>query len=468
MAAFLRRLVSQNKQRHVEQVGETRFDLDLTYLTEQIICMALPASGSEGLYRNPIESTAKFLEHHHAGKYKIFNLCNERQYDISIFGGACATFPFEDHGAPPLDLIVAFCRSAKSWLLSGIGHVVAIHCKAGKGRTGLMSCCLLMHLGNQPTSEKAIEFYNTRRTKDGKGLTQPSQRRYVRYYERYLKGDTAGLEQPRSLGSVHLLNAPARRPRLRVHFVNHGDDEGRRARATVTLDAAPNAPSGARREALCGFQLCGDLRVEVVDEGPHHHQLLCRCWIHVRLEAGETHLVLQSDKMTSAVEVIEKGALPNGFTVVLNWNSDIATAMLSAVDLAADEEAAVAAEKTTAAAETTAAADAVVAREAIAVDEVAVEETAAEEVGTAAVEPLGALPLVNDAPIVEAVGEVVPDGEEALEASASGVDAGGVMLAAAVAAAVVADALATARATDAAVAASLGSGGAPDITEAVE
>ena len=32
----------------------------------------------------------------------------------------------------------------------------------------------------------------------------------------------------------------------------------------------------------------GEISVEVVDEGPHHHQLLCRCWIHVRLEAGET------------------------------------------------------------------------------------------------------------------------------------------------------------------------------------
>ena len=30
----------------------------------------------------------------------------------------------------------AFCASAKSWLLGGMEQVVAIHCKAGKGRTG--------------------------------------------------------------------------------------------------------------------------------------------------------------------------------------------------------------------------------------------------------------------------------------------------------------------------------------------
>ena len=110
MTQFIRRLVSQNKQRHVTRgaQGEVLFDLDLTYLTENIICMGLPATGPESLYRNPIESIARFLEQQHSGRDKIFNLCNERQYDISHFDGACATFPFDDHGAPPLTLIVAF------------------------------------------------------------------------------------------------------------------------------------------------------------------------------------------------------------------------------------------------------------------------------------------------------------------------------------------------------------------------
>ena len=52
MAQFLRRdLVSQNKQRHVETVDGKKLDLDLTYLTETIICMGLPATGFERNYR---------------------------------------------------------------------------------------------------------------------------------------------------------------------------------------------------------------------------------------------------------------------------------------------------------------------------------------------------------------------------------------------------------------------------------
>ena len=95
MASFLRKLVSQNKMRHVE----AGFDLDLTYLTQELICMGLPATGRESLYRNPIEQVVRFLELHHQGRYKVFNLCNERSYDISHFGDACASFPFDDHGA---------------------------------------------------------------------------------------------------------------------------------------------------------------------------------------------------------------------------------------------------------------------------------------------------------------------------------------------------------------------------------
>ena len=54
---------------------------------------------------------------------------------------------------------------------------VVVHCKAGKGRTGVMACCLLMHLGYHKTAAESIAYYNHRRTKDGKGLTVPSQRR---------------------------------------------------------------------------------------------------------------------------------------------------------------------------------------------------------------------------------------------------------------------------------------------------
>lgn len=39
-----------------------------------------------------------------------------------------------------------FCMDATAWLLSSTENVVAIHCKAGKGRTGVCACALLVYL----------------------------------------------------------------------------------------------------------------------------------------------------------------------------------------------------------------------------------------------------------------------------------------------------------------------------------
>ncbi|XVE87069.1 hypothetical protein DITRI_Ditri18aG0086700 [Diplodiscus trichospermus] len=185
-----RHIVSQNKRRYQE--GE--FDLDMTYITENIIAMGFPAgdlsSGLfgffEGFYRNHMEEVIKFFGTHHKGRYKVYNLCSERLYDASLFQGKVASFPFNDHNCPPLHLIKSFCQSAYSWLKEDIENVVVVHCKAGMGRTGLMICSLLLFLKFFPTAEEAIDYFNQKRCMDGKALVLPSQIRYVKYFERIL------------------------------------------------------------------------------------------------------------------------------------------------------------------------------------------------------------------------------------------------------------------------------------------
>ena len=49
--------------------------------------------------------------------------------------------------------------------------VVAIHCKAGKGRTGLIICCFLLFTEVFDSVEEAISHYDQTRTKNGKALT---------------------------------------------------------------------------------------------------------------------------------------------------------------------------------------------------------------------------------------------------------------------------------------------------------
>lgn len=114
-------------------------------------------------------------------------MCSEKAYDPSEFDGRVERFPFDDHNAPPFTIFIPFCRSVDEWLKQHPDNVCVIHCKAGKGRTGVMICAYMCYDGTQETAEKSLEFYAMRRTYDLQGVTIASQRRYVFYFDKYLK-----------------------------------------------------------------------------------------------------------------------------------------------------------------------------------------------------------------------------------------------------------------------------------------
>lgn len=152
-----------------------------------------------GLYRNNYADVKLFMEDYHRGHYKIYNLCSERAYAADRFMNRVALYPFDDHHAPTMDLIDDFCEDAAKWLGRHPKNAVAIHCKAGKGRTGVMISCLLMRLKLQATAVEALKHFGDLRTQDGQGVTIPSQTRYVHHYERFLGNDTLRLKCRRLL-----------------------------------------------------------------------------------------------------------------------------------------------------------------------------------------------------------------------------------------------------------------------------
>lgn len=191
--------MSQNRRRYTED----GFDLDLCYVTDRIIAMGFPAEGGQGLIRNPLSEIVKLLQTRHAGHYKVYNLCKERTYDPEKMEGFYAHFPFEDHQTPPLSLVKAFCEDAEQYLSEDPQNVIAVHCKAGKGRTGIMVCSYLVYKRLCSSAEEAMALFGERRTTDNKGVTIPSQRRYIEYFYRVWKAGLL-LPQPKALRLLSL------------------------------------------------------------------------------------------------------------------------------------------------------------------------------------------------------------------------------------------------------------------------
>ena len=189
-ANIMKRLVSKQKRRYQDE----KFDLDMSYITDRVIAMGFPSIGCETVYRNSLTDVIEFFHDKHNDKVKIYNLCLEKDriYNKNLFSkSSVGLFPATDHNPCPIKLILEFCIDICLYLLKNPNpnYVAAVHCKAGKGRTGVMICSYLIFSHLCETSEKAFRYYARIRTKNNTGVTIPSQKRYIKYFETFLQAN---------------------------------------------------------------------------------------------------------------------------------------------------------------------------------------------------------------------------------------------------------------------------------------
>jgi len=202
----VRQLISQNKRRY-QQDG---FDLDLTYVTSRVIATSFPSSGIWSLYRNPIEKVAAFLDSKHKDKYKIYNLCSERTYDVVHFHNRVERVMIDDHNVPSVKQMLEFANNVRDWLGQHPDNVIVVHCKGGKGRTGTMICVWLIESGVFSSAANSLDYFGNRRTDTNvstkfQGVETPSQSRYVGYYEWVKNNDRQlPLEVPLTLTEIKI------------------------------------------------------------------------------------------------------------------------------------------------------------------------------------------------------------------------------------------------------------------------
>ena len=151
--SLLHRLVSKKKRRF----DEGSYSLDMSYITPTVVAMGFPSENFESLYRNPASQVFSFFESRHTGAYKVYNLCSERAYDARNFHVRVERHPFDDHMAPPFRRLFECTASIDQWLRADDVNVAVVHCKAGKGRTGVMLSAYLVWSGESPTADDALE-----------------------------------------------------------------------------------------------------------------------------------------------------------------------------------------------------------------------------------------------------------------------------------------------------------------------
>jgi hypothetical protein len=94
--------------------------------------------------------------------------------------------------------------SMRNWLHEKEGRVVVVHCKAGKGRSGTASCSYLISEEGWEI-HKALNRFTERRMRPnmGKGVSIPSQLRWIGYVDRWAKHGKLYVERQVEVMEVH-------------------------------------------------------------------------------------------------------------------------------------------------------------------------------------------------------------------------------------------------------------------------
>ncbi|KAM4737485.1 tensin-2 isoform 6-T6 [Anableps anableps] len=195
--------------RVMDRVMERHYDFDLTYITERIISVFFPPKLEEQRYRLNLKEVAAMLKSKHQDKFLLLNL-SERRHDITRLNPKVHDFGWPDLHAPPLDKICAICKAMENWLTSDPQHVVVLHCKGNKGKTGVIIAAYMHYSKISAGADQALSTLAMRKFCEDKvsSSLQPSQNRYIYYFGGLLSGAIKMNSSPLFLHQVLIPSLP--------------------------------------------------------------------------------------------------------------------------------------------------------------------------------------------------------------------------------------------------------------------
>ncbi|XP_041945809.1 tensin-2-like isoform X3 [Alosa sapidissima] len=193
----------------MDRVMERHYDFDLTYITERIISVFFLPNLDEERYRGNLKEVAAMLKSKHQDKFLLLNL-SEKRHDISRLNPKVHDFGWPDLHAPPLDKICAICKAMESWLTSDPQHVVVLHCKGNKGKTGVIVAAYMHYSKISAGADQALSTVAMRKFCEDKisPFFQPSQNRYIYYFGGLLSGSIKMNSSPLFLHQVLIPSLP--------------------------------------------------------------------------------------------------------------------------------------------------------------------------------------------------------------------------------------------------------------------
>ncbi|XP_035984356.1 tensin isoform X3 [Fundulus heteroclitus] len=188
---------------------EESYEVDLVYITERIISLSFPAGAEERSYINNLKEVAAMLRSKHGEHYLVLNLSEQRN-DLTKLNHKVLEFGWPDHHAPALDKICSMCKAIDTWLGGDQRNVVLLHNKGNRGRTGVVVAAYMHYSNISASADQALDRFAMRRFYEDKALPmgQPSQRRYVQYFNGLLSGHIKINNKPLFLHHVIMHGIP--------------------------------------------------------------------------------------------------------------------------------------------------------------------------------------------------------------------------------------------------------------------
>uniref|UniRef100_A0A669BWN3 Tensin 1 n=1 Tax=Oreochromis niloticus TaxID=8128 RepID=A0A669BWN3_ORENI len=196
------------RSQSVVQAMEESYEVDLVYITERIISVSFPAGAEEQSYNANLKEVATMLRSKHGEHYLVRNTLTKAHLTNNY--SQVLEFGWPDHHAPALDKICSMCKAIDTWLNGDTRNVVVLHNKGNRGRTGVVVAAYMHYSNISASADQALDRFAMRRFYEDKALPvgQPSQRRYVRYFNGLLSGHIKINNKPLFLHHVIMHGIP--------------------------------------------------------------------------------------------------------------------------------------------------------------------------------------------------------------------------------------------------------------------